>query len=289
MGRARELLKLVKVRFTERSVAFVWSTVIGLLVASAGVFDPLKLLYAFLTSFLVGTAVYVYNDVMDYEFDKISKVNRPIATDNVTREEGLIVVLMLLLPGFLLSALINIETLLLSIAFFTLGFLYSTPPIRLKDRFLSKQLITATGGFICSLIGGSIVQTISIQVVYLGFIFFMILFSGSPLFDLPDLKGDRAGKVKSITVLYGPRFAIKFAIAGFSSLIVITALVYQYLGFNVLMPITLSFGTLLFIWFAYGLLNNWQNISYCRKTIKKYIIVNFLLQFSFILGVLPIV
>lgn len=288
-SKAKEILKLIKVRFTERSVAFVWSTIIGLLVASRVIPNPLHLVYAFLITFFVGTAVYVYNEVTDYKFDKINRVNRPIATDSVTRKEGLLVALVLLSLGILLSTLINLETLLLSATFFLLGFLYSTPPIRLKNRFLMKQIITAIGGFITCLIGGTIVGNISLQVIYLGFIFFLLIIANSPIADIADLRGDMVGRVKSITVVYGPKFAIKFAIVVEVLMMILTALVYPYVGFNILTPITLTLGLLIFIWLAYTLRGRFQNVNYCRKVIKKLIAVNFFLQLSFILGVLPII
>ncbi|MEM2875921.1 MAG: UbiA family prenyltransferase [Candidatus Bathyarchaeia archaeon] len=264
----KEILKLVKVRFIERAVAFVYAAIIGSLVASKGILNPIYLAYAFLISFSIMTAIYVYNDVMDYEFDKINKVDRPIASGSVTRREGL-----------------NLETLIVSSVLLLLGLLYSTPPIRFRNRFLMVNIVRAMGGFLSCLLGGAIIGNISIQVVYQGFMFFMLIFAGAPVFDLPDLEGDKAGMSKSISILYGPKTGIKFSIVGWSAAILITALAYPYIGFNIITPIMLTSLLLIHIWLAYSLLSRWQDINYCRETCKKIIHLGLLYQLSFLLGV----
>jgi 4-hydroxybenzoate polyprenyltransferase len=260
----------------------------GLLVASKANPNPIHLIYAFLTTFFVILAIYINNDVMDYEFDKINKVNRPIAAGSVTRKQGLVLVLILISSGILLSALINMETLLIATSLFLLGFCYSTPPPRFKSRFFIEHITTALGGFLSCLMGGAIANNISIQVIYLGLVYFMIIFAGTPLFDLPDLKGDMAQKLKSISILYGPKFGIKFSIVGWSLVIVITALTYPYAGFNIITPITVTATCAAFIWIAYSLFNRWQNVNYSISALKKIIFINFITQLSFVLGILKI-
>jgi len=279
-------LDLIKVRLVDRATPFIWATIIGVLIASRGLPTLTHLFYALLTAFFVVMAVYIYNDVMDYEYDKLNELKRPVATGEVTRIEATILALSFASIGIVLSIFANKETLLLVLLFLTLGFLYSTPPIRLKHRYMAKPLVTAIGGFICSLLGGSLIGNFSIQVIYAAFIFFMLLIAGSSLADLTDIKGDKTGEVKNLTVLYGPRFAIKFAIAVFLSVIAITVIGYPFLGFNVLTPIIVTGGGTAFVWFAYSLLHRWQDPLFCRNTIRKMIAINFLFQISFVLGVL---
>jgi len=285
VARFREILRQVKVRFTVPAVTYTYTTIIATFVASKGIPNLVHLAYAFLTSFFVLTAIYVYNDAMDVEIDRINHVDRPIATGRLSWKDGVILALILFFLG-ILSASINMETLVLSATLFLLGLLYSTPPVRLRNRFLVKHMMPATGHFISSLIGGTIVGSVSIQVVYLGFLMFMTVFAGAPIFDLPDLTGDKADMARSVAVLYGPRAGLKFSITGFFLVIVVTGLSYPYVGFNILMPIMLTSICLVFIWLAYGLLGQWQNVDYCRKTVFKIVGLNFLYQLSFILGIL---
>lgn len=280
-------LDLIKARFIDRGVVLFWATFIGILVASRGLPNPLTLLKALVVSFSIVTAVYVYNDVMDYEYDKLNKIDRPVARGELSRKEGLIIALTFAAIGVFMGGFINSETLILTLIFLTLGFLYSTPPVRLKKRFLMKQIITSTGTMICCLIGGTVVGNLSIQVIYLGFIYFLLLMAGSPLADLADLRGDTANGVKSLTVAFGPKFAIKFAMAVFFTTIVATVISYPYIGFNVLTPMIVTGCGLGFIWVTYGFLRvGWQDPIFCKKNVRKLIAINFIYQFSFVLGVL---
>jgi len=285
--KVRDLFNLIKIRFMVPGVTFVYTTIIASLVASRGIPNPIYLAYAFSISFFVIIAIYVYNDVMDYEIDIINRVDRPIARGSVARRDGLILALILFILG-ILSAFRSIETLILSATLLFLGLVYSTPPVRLRNRFLVKHIMPATGQFICSLIGGAVTGNISIQVIYLGFLMFMTVFAGTPIFDIPDLIGDKAGQAKSICVLYGPKFGLKFSIIGFLLVIVVTAVSYPFIGFNVITPIIVTSICLIFIWLAYGLLSNWQNVDYSRNTVKKIIGLNLLYQLAFVFGTLKI-
>jgi 4-hydroxybenzoate polyprenyltransferase len=283
---AKGILELIKKRFAIPVVAYVWTTVIGSMVALKGIPRPLQFVYAILTPFLILTAVYVLNDAMDYELDRINKIDRAIATGKITPKEGKIAAFILFSLGLVLSALINVETLLLSLILSILGYFYSTPPVRLRNRLFAKHVITASGFFLSGLIGGAIVGNVSIQVIFLGLIMFMTVFSGTPIFDIPDLEGDKAGRAKSLGVLYGPRTSLKISIIGFSLVTLITIFSYRYVGFNVLTPLIVSSFSLAFIWFAYNLLKKWRDTEYSRKILKTIIGMNFLFQLSFFVGIL---
>ncbi len=286
--KAREISRLIGMRFTERGIGYGWATIIGSLVAYRGIPDLFRLVYAFLTNFLIINAIYVYNDVVDYEYDKVNKINRPITTDRVTRKEGKIVALISFLCGILLSALANVQTLLISSFLSVLGFLYSAEPIRLKNRFLIEHPIPAVGAFLSCLMGGSVANNLSVQVFYLGIITFMMWISGTPLFDLPDLTGDKVGKSNIIDIVYGPKFGIKFSIVGLTLVIVVTVLSYPYAGLNVITPVMVTSTCLILIWLAYGLMERWQDGHYCRKTLNKFIALNLICQVSYVLGTLQI-
>ena len=288
MGNYKEILRLIKVRFFERSIAFVYATVIGTFVASKGIPDIRLLFYALLVIFCLAVGTYIFNDVQDCEVDRINKVDRPIAIGSVTRKQGLIVSIILFSFGLMLSALINLETLLTSLVITALGILYSVPPIRLRNRFLIVNIVRSSGGFLSSLLGGAVIGNISPQIIFQGFMFFMLIFSGTPIFDLPDLMGDKVGRSKSLSIVYGPKFGIKFSIAGWSVLTVLAILSFPYFGFNVITPIMLTSLLLIHIWLAYSLLSRWHDVNYCRDACKKIIHLGFFYQLSFLLGVLSL-
>lgn len=234
----------------------------------------------------MATVVYVFNDITDYEIDKINEVDRPIARDLVSKNNATSLVLLLFAVAITLSLLINIQTLLFCTTFLTLGLLYSAPHIRLRDRFLAKQAVPAIGALICSLIGGTAIGKMPLSLIYAGILFFLLIFAGAPLGDLADIRGDREKGARTLAVIYGPSFTIKLSIVIFVLIAVATVFTFPSFGFNVLTPILVSAACLAFSWISFSLLRNWQNPEYCISTYKKIVLTVFVFEVAFLVGVL---
>ena len=264
----------------------LWSTFITLLIASRG-FPPLipaiKILVA---SYAMSLSVFLFNDVADFEIDRINELDRPIAQGKVSRGEAMSLVILLWIVSIILSLSINLEAFLLCIAFLALGLAYSAPHVYLKGRsFMSKPVISAIGIVTTSLIGGVALGTLSPQVLFTGFLFFVTLFGGTPLMDLKDIEGDRKSGYKTLVIMRGPSFVVKSAIITFASLAVITLLGYPFLGFNVFTPMLITVSVLVIAWLIFSLRNRWQEPIYFQKTIKRIMVMNFLLYFSLFVGI----
>lgn len=263
-----------------------WATTIGLLIASKGVPPVIPTLKIVTITFSIAIGVYILNDVMDYESDKINQVNRPIAKGMISKNEGVSLVLLLFFVGATLSLSINIVTFLLCTIFLALGIFYSIPYIHLKQRFIIKQTVPATGGAIANIIGGAAIGKISPSLLYAGVLFFLLVFASSPLGDIADIKGDKEEGRKTLAIVYGPLFPIKLAISLLLSIAVITALTYSLFGFNLFAPILITTACVFFSWIAFSLTNNWQNREYVIGTYKKMGFALFIFELALFIGVL---
>ena len=264
----------------------LWSTFIALLVASKGVPPLPSAIKVLVTSYSMTLSVFLLNDIIDFEVDRINELDRPIAQGKVSRGEAMSLVILLSIVSIILSLSLNLGAFLLCVIFLALGLTYSAPHIYLKGRsFMSKPLISATGIAITSLIGGAALGSLSPQVLFTGFLFFVTLFGATPLMDLKDIKGDRESGYKTLALIRGPSFVIGSAIMTFASLAVITLLGYPHLGFNVLTPMLITVSVLAIAWLIFSLRNRWQEPIYFQKTIRRIMVTNLLLYFSLFIGV----
>jgi len=273
----------MKVR-SSRVFSLSWATLIGLFIAKQGIpplVDSIKALAA--VSAIAGS-IYIYNDIADIEIDRANNSDRPLATGKVSKNDAMTLVSILAIGGVLVSTLINLETTLLSSVFLTLGFAYSYNRVRLKKKFMVKQLVPAIGGVISSLIGGTTMGLISGRIIFVGLLFFVLIFVGAPLLDLKDMFGDKKYECKTFAIVFGPGLTVKIAISALISLGIITLLSYPLIGFNYVSGILVSTLCFVFALTIFPLLKFWQNPDFCEKTIKRMILLHFLIQVSFVIG-----
>lgn len=263
-----------------------WCTAVGLLIASRG-FPPLfPAGIAIASMFTIATCVYIYNDVIDLEVDKLNpeKLDRPLPSGEVSVKEAMIVIYISGFFGMALSLFVNLKTFLLCLAFMTLFFAYSHPWIRLKKRFLLKEGTIAVGGILSSVIGGMVVGSISAAVVFWGIFLFIYSFVVLPTFgDFQDIKEDKMNGVKSLAMVWSWKTKIETIILYILIMMTLTPLTYAQLGLNVVFPILVVASCLLFIRFLFPLLSRYEYKPWSRayKAVHGYWI---LIQVALILG-----
>ena len=126
-------------------------------------------------SYSLGLATYVYNDLTDFEVDKINKTNRPSIPGKATKNRLIITICVMFTIGLGLTASINFYTFGVSIIFIVLAITYSHPKFKLKNKFALKTVITSGAGLL-SLIGGMAMLNTSLPILYSTFAFFVFLF-----------------------------------------------------------------------------------------------------------------
>jgi 4-hydroxybenzoate polyprenyltransferase len=118
------------------------------------------MLLPIITSFLIIVGMYVFNDLIDADLDKINGKKRPIPMGLVSKWQAWIFVVLTNGLGIIFSIVTFncnciIETSMLAI----IGILYSAPKIALKDRFIIKTLCISLAMMLCLMIGSSTAVT----------------------------------------------------------------------------------------------------------------------------------
>jgi geranylgeranylglycerol-phosphate geranylgeranyltransferase len=228
------LLFLHYVKARSNVYIFAFATFVSFLIGSNGNYDALVGLRVAASCYFLALATYIYNDVTDFEVDRVNKTNRPSVTGNASRKQlsGLVFVLFGL--SLALAASINIQTLLIALLCVALGATYSHPRFNLKERFPLKTVTTAAGAALSSLLGGAAATHISFPIVYAALSFFLFFFVLGPLGDIGDLKGDRAAGRRTFPIALGTRktLIIMFSVPVILFLLIITQQFYKVATFQ---------------------------------------------------------
>src|SRR5919107_3689235 len=213
---------------------FPVATFITVILGAQGNIDPFLVIRTVIGSYFLGLATYVYNDLTDFEVDKINKIRRPLVTGETTKSQLLTIVCILFGIGLSLTAFINYYTLCISSLFTILGIVYSHPRFKLKDKFLLKTVVTATGAALLSLLGGAAVPNTSLPILYTSLSFFIFYFILSPLGDIGDIKGDRAVGRRTFPIVIGMKATLLIMFSVPCIIMTLTGLTYGVLHMNML-------------------------------------------------------
>ena len=121
----------------------------------------LMTLAAFVLFYLASSTIYIFNDIVDLEKDKMHrfKMNRPVASGRVTTKEGKYLLIILLTFSTFVSFVFNEKLFFIILIYLTINILYS---LILKKVFLVDIIVIAFG-FILRLFAGAVVTDISLS------------------------------------------------------------------------------------------------------------------------------
>jgi 4-hydroxybenzoate polyprenyltransferase len=246
------------------------------MVASRGI-PPYRLTaLALVTTLLIGASVYIYNDLIDAEMDSISPKNevRPLASGLVQKSYAMLTIVTSASAGLLLAYMINIQTFLVSFAWFILFSMYSYPGIRLKNMFLIKEVVVASAWPFCSLIGSlAVTGAVSIPALFSGLLFGTFIFLVQPaLVDSLDLYQDSLYGVNSLARMLSWRRRVQMLTLGALVIMTVTPLTYARMGFNIILPISVvAFSLVLLRWGIYPLARGFELQSVMRSRRIMYV------------------
>ncbi len=279
---------LIKSR-KEALFLWVWCALVASLIVGRG-FPPISTtLMSIAAFFFISTAVYVYNDVVDTDADQNNsfKQNRPLASGLVSRANAMKLVYIASIIGLSISFLNNLPSFILSLLYFALFWLYSYPKIHLKKMFLVKELVISSGILIIGLsVCYAILGTFS-PMVFVGFMMFSIFafFSMPTGFDSTDVDADKFQGVKSIASVMTMKRRLQLAITGMFIIMTITPFTYINFGYNMLLPILIMLGGLVFL---RNLVPIMMSLSPTTNTIEMNVIMRSrktIVAFIFILSI----
>ncbi len=230
---------------------FTWAAIIASMIVGHGFPQVITTIMAVTTSTLIAISVYVYNDVVDVEMDKLNplKQNRPLVNGKAHRESAILLVVLSGLGALSIAFLINLITFIISLAWLILLLSYSDPRIRLKNMFIVKELITSSGFPFTSLIASfALTGTFNLPAVFIGFILGSFVFLCLPaLADSFDMNEDKIYKVNSLSRALKWRRKVLLLGLAVLFMMTITPLTYARMGFSVLLPIVVVISSLVAI------------------------------------------
>jgi 4-hydroxybenzoate polyprenyltransferase len=189
--------------------------------------------------------------------------------------------------GLLIAYYLNIYVFVIQIAYLFLGVLYSLEPFRLKKRIIGKQFVVMAGAVLSCLSGAMVFGTVFPANMYSMIINAIIYATAPTLGDIRDIIGDRKIGARTLPVIFGPKFAVRFAIGGFIAVILAGLVGYYGVGFNVALPVltTISMGAWIFT--VYPIMKRWEDTVYVEKIVFKRVIPsNLFIQIIPLIGLL---
>ena len=277
------------IKYRSRAAFFLWGAIVGALIAGTekGIQPLFPTIAGPLAMYLVGISAYVYNDIQDLEADKINAKDRPLPSGRVSKGQAMKLVIAAGASAFTLSLFLNYSVVALVSFGIALGYVYSTPPLSLKDRFLVKSIIASLWAAVSSL-GGSlaILGYVTGQTLFSATVFLVYGMVFSPVSDIGDIEGDRATGKRTIPAEMGPIFTARLSTAIIISYVVATAFVYSSLGFSLLCPLLLGIFSLFTIRMIWSVARRWNDKPFYGKMAKRLALLSLAINASPIIGAL---
>ena len=282
----RTCLEMMKYR--GRVIIFLWGAFIGALLAGheTGIQPLFPTVAGPITMYIVGLFAYIYNDIRDIDADRINSSDRPIPSGRVSKWQATKLVITLATLAIVLSLLLNPFVLATALFGIFLGLIYSTPPIALKNRPLSKWLITSLWCGVASM-GGSLAVShiVTGKTLYAAILFIVQGLACSPMADMMDITGDRTAGKRTIAVVLGPDLTAKMSAALLVLSWILTVFTFNVLGFNLFFPILLGTLYMMFIRWTFMLTKRLDDKTYRASILKKAPLASIAMNLSLIIGV----
>jgi 4-hydroxybenzoate polyprenyltransferase len=162
---------------------------------------------------LITIGAYFINQIYDYESDKLNNklgfLQRGIIKRGEMMAAYIVTSLLPLAPGFKADFKIGI----LMTIMILLGYIYSAPPLRLKDRPIIGLLANATAyGVLVPLAVPRFMNVIDISRVYILLCFFSMVAAAFLLTIIPDREGDRVSGKLTLATRFSNRQIIVHAL-----------------------------------------------------------------------------
>jgi len=254
---------------------WVWFTAVACLIVGRGFPPVIPAILSILTAFFIASAVYVYNDVVDVEIDKINpfKNKRPLATGKVNKNDAMKTFYISAFIGLFISVFLNIYSFLFSLIYLILFTLYSYPKIYLKNKFIIKELTQASGQMIWSLMASyAIIGSFSVNAFFASILYSILIFTAIPAFaDTTDIEADMEFGLTSLAIVLSWKRKMQLLIAGTLIIMTLTPLTYVNFGFNMILPIFVVAAGLIYLRFMFPIIDHYDTTILLRARKVGYI------------------
>ena len=250
---------------------------------------------------MIAVGMYILNDLVDADVDKTNLKNRPIPSGLVSKKQAWAFIL--LTNGAALGILIStlaIDSIIFVIPMMLIGILYSTPKkIALMNRFVIKNVAIALFYMLCSMLG--ITWSYGIELAFNNPIVAIhtmtmsgiMIFVGSIVNDLGDIKGDKAAGRRTIPIVLGGKNTVKMLILLLVSMPVTSWILYAtFVEHNsistMITPIAVTIVASLAILRMTNIQKVFEDMKLMREQHKKWFPLYMLLQLGMVGSFLPL-
>ena len=160
---------------------------------------------------MIAVGMYILNDLVDADVDKVNSKNRPIPSGRVSKKQAWSFILLTngAAVGILILTL-TLASVILVVPMILIGILYSIPKrIALMNRFMLKNIAIASFYMLCTMLGMTSSYGIELAInnpivpIHTMAISGIMIFVGSTINDLGDIKGDKAAGRRTIPIILG--------------------------------------------------------------------------------------
>jgi geranylgeranylglycerol-phosphate geranylgeranyltransferase len=169
---------------------------------------------------MIAVGMYILNDLIDADIDNTNLKNRPIPSGRVSKKQAWTFImltngaaLVILISTFAMASAIFVMPMIL------IGILYSAPKkIALMNRFVIKNIAIALFYMLCSMLGITSIYGIGLAInnpivaIHTMTMSGIMIFVGSIVNDLGDIKGDKAAGRRTIPIVLGGKNTVKMLI-----------------------------------------------------------------------------
>src|SRR5215210_1490342 len=247
---------------------------------------------------MITVGMFILNDLVDADLDKVNLKNRPIPSGLVSKKQAWTFIM--LTNGAALGVLIS--TLPIASAIFVMpmmliGILYSMPKrIALMKRFVIKNVAIALFYMLCSMLGITssygIELAINNPIVTIHTITMsgIMIFVGSTINDLGDIKGDKAAGRRTIPIVLGGGNTVKMLIILSVSMPAISWMLYatfvehDSISTMMMTPIAVTVVASLALLRMNNIRKMFEDMKLMREQHKKWFPLYMVLQFGMVVG-----
>jgi geranylgeranylglycerol-phosphate geranylgeranyltransferase len=187
-----------------------------------------------LISLLVTVGMFVLNDLVDADLDKVNGKKRPIPSGMVSKRRAWTFILSTNGMALLLSIVtFNLISILIVSLMLVIGISYSAPKIALMKRFVVKTVTIAVYYCLCSLLGMTSIYGLGLvtnnpfTLIHSLSMLAIMIFISSTLNDLGDVDGDRAADRRTVPIVIGKGNTIKLSMVLAAAMLPITWALYS--------------------------------------------------------------
>ncbi len=253
--------------------------ILGQILALGAVPRFSQLVLGFSSIFFISATALILNDYFDFETDTINAPDRPLPAGLVSKQEVVLLSIIVALAGLITSALVGLVAFLVAAAVWLVGLAYNW---RFKRTGLFGNLMVAFSVGMTFVYGGIVVGHPTDGIVWWFGLLAMLFDLGEEIAsDAMDVEGDKLIGSRSLAIIIGAQNALKVSAVVFAGVIIVSVLPFLFRWLELIYLIPLALMDSIIVYSLYRLLA--PGVDRPRRFIKWIYLGGSLSIFLFIL------